>query len=65
MAEIKREPINVQELEARVHLAELRAREVEAENRLITALAVRRDLKLNKMQRIKKFGRNRAKENKE
>jgi hypothetical protein len=39
------EPVNVDELEARVRLAELRAREVEAEIRLVAAMAKRRELK--------------------
>jgi hypothetical protein len=42
------EPINVDELEARVKLTELRAREVEAEIRLIAAMAKRRELKADK-----------------
>jgi len=42
------ENVDVKELEARVLLAELKAREVEAEIRLITAIAKRRDLKSTK-----------------
>jgi hypothetical protein len=50
--------VNVEELEKRVHIAELRAREIEAELRYLLASQQRRDMKSGKRD---KGGQNKAK----
>ena|ERR1700761_4362798 len=47
-AQVVNQGINVEELEKRVHIAELRAREVEAELRYLVASQKRRDMKSGK-----------------
>lgn len=47
--------IDAAELELRVHIAELRARQVEAEIRLVNAMAQRRQLKGDNLQAFKKL----------
>ena len=61
----KSKEIDVQELEKRVHLAELRAREAEAELRYIVALDKRKSLKLESRERSKGKRREKGKRRKE
>jgi hypothetical protein len=57
----KAKDIDVQDLEKRVHLAELRAREAEAELRYIVAVDKRKSFKLENRERSK--GKRREKDN--
>ena len=57
-AQVVNQGVNVEELEKRVHIAELRAREVEAELRYLLASQQRRDMKSGKRD---KGGKNKAK----
>ena len=54
-------PIDTQEIERRVHLAELRAREVEAEVRYLVAAEKRRSMKAEKREKRKKSGKTKGK----
>ena len=57
--------VDVQELEQRVHLAELRAREAEAELRYVVATDKRKSLKLENRERSKGTRREKGKRRRE